>query len=120
MVQGDGQSKVKGVGFRFPWFLHSDHRAIVADIRVGSRGKLKEYQRKRHKFPLSLAAGPQDDDTTTCMMLAAECMEPKSKRQKGKDWVSKGTWKLIAQTGVSPAERPLQPGSGKENEAQES
>jgi hypothetical protein len=54
------------------------------------------------------------------MMLAAECMEPKSKRQKGKDWVSKGTWKLIAQTGVSPAERPLQPGSGKENEAQES
>ena len=22
-------------------------------------------------------------------------MEPKSKRQKGKDWVSKGTWKLI-------------------------
>ena len=87
-------------------------------IRVGSRGKLKEYRRKRHKFPL--AAGPQDNDTTTFMMLAAECMEPKSKRQKGKDWVSKGTWKLIAQTGVSPAERPLQPGSGKENEAQES
>ena len=28
-------------------------------------------------------------------MLAAECMEPKSKRQKEKDWVSEGTWKLI-------------------------
>jgi hypothetical protein len=92
----------------------------VADIRVGSQGKLKEYRRKRHKFPLSLATGPQDKDTTTFMMLAAECMGPKSKRQKGKDWVSMGTWKLIAQTGVSPAERPLQPGSGKENEAQES
>ena len=95
MVQGDGQSKVKGVGFRFPRFLHSDHRAIVADIRVGSRGKLKEYRRKRQKFPLSLATGPQDEDTTTFTTLAAECMEPKSKRQKGKDWVSKGTWKLI-------------------------
>ena len=87
---------MRGVGYRFPKYLHSDHRAIVADIRVGSRGRLKEYWRMRLKFPLSLATGPQDEDTTTCAALAAECMEPKSKRQKGKDWVSEGTWALIA------------------------
>ncbi len=96
MVQGDGQSKVKGVGFRFPWFLHLDHRAVVAIIRVGHRGKLKEYQHMRQKFPLTLETGTHDEDTTTFAKLAAECMEPRSKRPKGKDWVSEGTWALIA------------------------
>jgi len=55
MVQEDGQRKVKGLGYRFPRFLHLDHRAIVEDIRMGSQGRLKEYRRMRHKFPLSLA-----------------------------------------------------------------
>jgi hypothetical protein len=45
---------------------------------------------------LTLAVGPRDEDITTFAMLAAECIEPKSKRPKGKDWVSKGTWTLIA------------------------
>ena len=75
---------MKGVGFRFPWFLHSDHRAVVVDIRVGSQGRLKEYRRNRQKFPLCLAMGPQDKDTTTFTALAAECMEPKSKRKRGR------------------------------------
>ena len=95
MVQGDGQSKVKGVGFRFPQFLHSDHRAVAADICVGCQGKLKENRCMRQRFPLSLAMGPQDKDTTTFAALAGKCMEPQSKRQKGKDWVSKATWALI-------------------------
>ena len=75
---------MKGVGFRFPWFLHLDLRAVGADIRVGSWGRLKEYWRKRQKFPLCLAMGPQDEDTTTFTALAAECMEPKSKRKRGR------------------------------------
>ena len=96
LVRGDVHSKVMGVGFRSPRFLHSDHRAVVANIRVGCRGKLKEYRRLRQEFPLRLAVGPQDKDTTNFAQLAAKCMEPKSKRPKGKDWVSKGTWTLIA------------------------
>ena len=50
----------------------------------------------RQRFPLSLATCLQDDDTTNFSALAAKCMEPKSKRQKEKDWVSEGTWALIA------------------------
>ena len=85
MVQEEGQSKVKGVGFRSLRYLHSDHRAIVADTRVGHRGKLKEYRRMRQRFSLSLVTGPQDEDPTTFAAIAAQCMKPKSKRQKGKD-----------------------------------
>jgi hypothetical protein len=80
----------------FQQFLHSDHRAIVADIQVGSRSRLKEFRRKHQKFPLCLETGLQDKDTTTFVALAAECMGPKSKKQKGKDWVSETTWALIA------------------------
>ena len=50
----------------------------------------------RQRFPLRLVTGPQDEDTTTFAALAAECMEPKSKRQKGKDWIGEATWALIA------------------------
>jgi hypothetical protein len=60
LVRGDAHSKVRGVGFRSPWFLHLDHRAVVANIRMGCRGKLKEYRRLRQEFPLRLAVGPQD------------------------------------------------------------
>ena len=35
-------------------------------------------------------------NTTTFDALAAECVDPKTKRAPGKDWVSEGTWKLIA------------------------
>jgi len=48
----------KGVGFRSPRFLHSDHRAVVANIRVGRKGRLKNYRRACQKFPLSLPIGP--------------------------------------------------------------
>ncbi len=91
MARENGQSRMRRVGFRAPRYLNSDHRAIAVDIRVGSKGKLKEYRRMRQKFPLSLATGPHDKDTTTFAMLAAECMEPWSNRPKGKDWVREGT-----------------------------
>jgi hypothetical protein len=84
------------VGFRSPRFLHSDHRAVVANIRVGRKGQLKDYRRARQKFLLSLPIGPKDANTTTFDALAAKCVNPKTKRAPGKDWVSEGTWKLIA------------------------
>jgi len=77
MVRENRQSKVRGVGFKAPRFLHSDLRAVVADIRVGHRGKLKKYRRMRQTFPLTLETGPHDKDTTTFAKLAAKCMEPR-------------------------------------------
>jgi hypothetical protein len=84
-----------GVGFCFSRFLHSDHPAIVAVVRAGGEGRLKKHRRKR-QLPLSLPLGPKDTDTTAFDALAAECVNPKPTWKQEKDWMTKGTWRLIA------------------------
>ena len=96
MARAGDMANFRGVGFRSPWFLHLDHRAVVANIRVGRMGRLKKYWRTRRKFPLSLPLGPKDANISTFDALAASCVNPKKKRVPGKEWISKGTWKLIA------------------------
>jgi hypothetical protein len=81
----------KGVGFRFPWLLHLDHRAIVVVVQAGQGGGLKQYRRKGQKFLLSLLLGPKDADTMVFDALAADCIKLKPKRATGKDWISEGT-----------------------------
>ena len=88
--------KFKGVGFRLPRLLHSYHRTVVAVVRARGEGRLKTYQRKRQKFPLSLPLGPKDKNTAAFDMLAAECINPKLMQKPGKDWMSEATWHLIA------------------------
>jgi hypothetical protein len=85
-----------GMGFCFLWFLHSDHRAIIAVVRVGGEGWLKKYRHKHQKLLLSLPLGPKDAGTMALVALAAECIDPKPTRKPGKDWMSKATWRLIA------------------------
>jgi hypothetical protein len=116
-----------GVGFCFPRFLHSDYRAIVVVVRAGGEGRLKKYQRKRQKLPLSLPLGPKDADTTTFDALAAECVNPKPTCKQEKDWMSKGTWRLIAKRaslskggrkrGVLAPERVVPEGNGDAGQA---
>ncbi len=48
------------------------------------------------KFPLSLPPGPKDANTALFDALAAKCIDPKPPWVPGKDWISEGTWKLIA------------------------
>ena len=86
----------QGSGISIPEFLHSDHRAIDANIRVGRTVQLKKYRGARQKFPLSLPSRPRDAITALFDALAAKCVKPKPTRAPGKDWISKGTWKLIA------------------------
>ena len=72
-----------------------DHRAVVANVRVGRTGRLKKYRWERQKFPLSLPPGPKDENTTLFDALAAKCVNPKPTQPSGKDWISEGTWKMI-------------------------
>ena len=95
MARSGEMAPIKGVGFRSPWCLHLDHCAVVANIRVGRKGRLRNYRCACQKFLLTLPLGPQDANTTTFDALAAECVEPKMTRPPGKDWISKGTWRLI-------------------------
>jgi hypothetical protein len=96
MARAGEMAQVKGVGFRSPRFLHLDHLAVVANIWVARKGRLKNYRCACQKFVLTLPLGPKDANTTTFDTLAAECVEHKKKRSPGKDWISKGTWRLIA------------------------
>ena len=91
MAHAGDIAQFKGVEFRSPRYLHSDHRAAVANIRVGRTGWLKKYQRACQKFPLSLPPGPKDPNTALFDGLAAKCVDPKSTWAMGMDWIIKGT-----------------------------
>jgi hypothetical protein len=85
----------KGVGFRSLRYLHLDHHEVVANVWVGRTGWLKKYRWACQKFPLSLPLGPKDPNTALFDALAAKCVDPKPTRAPGKDWISKGTRKMI-------------------------
>jgi hypothetical protein len=84
-------SQFKGVGFRSPRYLHSDHHVVVTNIWVGRTGWLKKYRRERQKFPLSLPSEPKDPNTALFDTLAAKCVDPKPTWAPRKDWISGGT-----------------------------
>jgi hypothetical protein len=86
----------KGAGFRFLRFLQLDHRTIVAVVRAGWEGRPRQYRHKHQKFLLSLLPEPKDADTMAFNALVAKCVKPKPKRMPKKDWISEGTWRLIA------------------------
>jgi hypothetical protein len=91
LAQAEETSMFMGMGFHFQCFLHSDHHAIIAVVRAGGEGRLKKYQCKRQKLPLSPPLGPKDMDTTAFDALAAKCINLKPTQKQGKDWVSEGT-----------------------------
>jgi len=95
MARAGDMSQFQGVGFRAPRFLHSDHRAVIANFRVGRKGQLKKYRRARQKLLLSLPPGLKDPNTALFDALAAKCVDPKPTRAPGKEWISEWTWKLI-------------------------
>jgi hypothetical protein len=86
------------VGFRWPRYHDSDHRAVVATIKSGRR-RLKEYRRKRQEFPLHLPPVEQQDDLTRSFeALKATCKEPETTKAHWRDWMSDiSTWLLIKQ-----------------------
>ena len=88
--------RIRGVGFRWPRYHDSDHRAVVATFRRGKVGRLKSYRKQRQQIPLRLPpGGPYDELTTTFETMKAACIEPATKRRNCKDWVSDETWQLI-------------------------
>ena len=95
MARAGDIAHFKGVGFRSPRYLHSDHCAVVANVWVGRTGRLKTYRWERQKFLLSLPPGPKYTNTVLFDALAAKCADPKPTWAPGKDWISKGTWKMI-------------------------
>ena len=85
------------VGFQWPRYHDSDHRAVVATIKSGRR-RLKEYRRKRQEFPLKLPAVEQQDDLTWAFeALKVTCKEPEMTKAHWRDWMSDSTWLLIKQ-----------------------
>jgi hypothetical protein len=92
--EGDGR-RFRTVGFRWPRYHDSDHRAVVATIRRGRVGRLKSYQKQQRRLPLQLPPRPHDQMTVAFEMMTAACTDPDPKRRECKDWVSDATWQLI-------------------------
>ncbi len=61
LVRKRNRMRFWNVGFRWPRYHDSDHRAIVATIKSGER-RLTEYRKKHQEFPLQLP--PRSSRTT--------------------------------------------------------
>jgi hypothetical protein len=97
MVRDRDCRQFRNVGFRWPRYHDSDHRAVVATIKSGRR-RLKEYRRKRQEFPLHLPPVEQQDDLTRAFeALKVTCEEPETMKAHWRDWMSDSTWLLIKQ-----------------------
>ena len=89
--------RFRNVGFRWQRYHDSDHRAVVATIKLGRR-RLTEYQSKRQKFPLQLPSVEQQDDLTQAFeTLKVTCEEPEMTKAHWRNWMSDSTWLLIKQ-----------------------
>ena len=60
MVRDRDCRRFWNVGFRWPQYHDTDHRAVVATIKSGRR-RLKEYRKMRQEFPLKLPPMEQQD-----------------------------------------------------------
>ena len=97
MVRKRDRRRFRNVGFRWPQYHDSDHRAVVATIKSGRR-RLKEYWRKHQEFPLKLSPVEQQDDLTRAFeTLKVTCKEPETTKAHWSDWMSDSTWLLIKQ-----------------------
>ncbi len=95
-ANGTGR-RFRNVGFRWPRYHDSDHRAVVATIKLGRR-RLKEYRRKHQEFPLQLPPVEQQDDLTRAFeALKVTCEEPETTKAHWREWMSDSTWLLIKQ-----------------------
>ncbi len=97
MVQDQDCRQFRNVGFRWPRYHDSDHRAVVVTIKLGRR-RVKEYRRKRQEFPLQLPPVEQQDDLTWAFKaLKVTCEQPETTKAHWRDWMSDSTWLLIKQ-----------------------
>jgi hypothetical protein len=97
MAREEDTKAFQNVAFRRPRIHDSDHRAVVAAISRGRKGRLKKYQRSRQKFPLQLALlGEQDRVTQLIGKLREECEEADPMKRPWNNWILAETWRLIA------------------------
>ena len=95
LVHKRDRRRFRNVGFRWPPYHGSDHRAVVATMKSGER-QLTAYRKKRQEFPLKLPPVEQQDDLTRAFeALKATCKEPKTTKAHWRDWMSNSTWLLI-------------------------
>jgi hypothetical protein len=87
----------RNVAFQQPRIHDLNHRAVVAAILRGRKGRLKKYWRSHQKFPLQLAPlGEQDRVTQLFGKLREECKEADPMKRPWNVWILAETWRLIA------------------------
>ena len=79
-----------------PRHHETDRRAVVARLRRGSKKKLIQYRRRRHRFPVKLPRyGPRSESETLFEELAKTVEKPTQRERPSNEWIRPSTWSLI-------------------------
>ena len=88
--------RFQNVAFRMPRHHDSDHRAIVATLYARGPRKLKQYRRRRSRFPVRLQRwGPRTEMETMFEVLQTSVEAPVARESRKNNWISKATWELV-------------------------
>jgi hypothetical protein len=87
--------KFCSVCLRTPYNHDVDHRAIITEIRAGSKTVMTAYHKQMARFPIKLPWGPQEELRTLFEELRLDVEVLPLRTQPRNQWISAPTWALI-------------------------
>ena len=87
---------------RLRWSLppthNSDHRALIAKLKPGSKEGMKRYRKGIESCPLNLPKyGPLTEGEDAVEVLQSTVVKPTPREFKENQWIRPGTWVLVDQ-----------------------
>jgi hypothetical protein len=95
MARAGDKRHFRRVGFKSPRHHDSDHRAVVAQVRMGRTQALLKYWKEYRRSPLQLQTGPQDELETVFEGLKATCKLPPPRKRQGNELILEGAWAFV-------------------------
>ncbi len=83
------------VSVRMPFCHNSDHRALVAKIRVGGGGEMAKYQKQYQCFPLKIPQGPCTELASKYQELRLDIIPCPMRECPANQWILDKTWAAI-------------------------
>jgi len=80
----------------------SDHRAVVATLRLGSVKHHRRYVKRRSNYPIQPVEFPDGDRADTLLSDLQEAVTPPTREESRiSSWISEATWQLIDQKALA-------------------
>jgi len=82
--------------------LESDHRAVVATLRLGSVKHHQRYVKRRSNYPIRPVEFPDGNRADTLLSDLQEAVTPPTREESCiSSWISEATWQLIDQKALA-------------------